>query len=76
MRELLTQALQENSSGRGSSKRVTLVVASFSMSLSLIILSIAAAMGKDVAAALLAVAGPLGAMSGYGYVHKTENKEQ
>jgi FtsH-binding integral membrane protein len=76
VKTLLIEALQENSSGRGSSKRLTLVAASFSMSMSLIILSIAALMGKDVAAALLAVAGPLGAMSGYGYVHKDEKKEQ
>jgi FtsH-binding integral membrane protein len=72
MRELLAQTLQENSSGRGSSKRLVMVVSCLAMSLSLIILSIAATFGHDVSLALAAVATPLGAMSGYSYVHKTE----
>lgn len=72
MKEIIKQALQENSSGRGSSKRLVMVASCLAMSVSLIILSVAATMGHDVSLALAAVATPLGAMSGYGYVHKPE----
>lgn len=72
MKELLTQALQENSSGRGSSKRIGLLMATTAMSISIILLSIAAMNGHEVGMALGAVAVPLAGLNGYSYVNKVE----
>lgn len=54
--------------GHGSIKRIVLFMAAGSLSVSTIILSIAACTGTEVSAALLAVTGPLAGMAGYGYV--------
>ena len=68
MRELLTQAMQDGRSERGSSKRVGLLLATSSMSVSVVILSIAALNGHEVSMALGAVAVPLAGLNGYSYV--------
>lgn len=74
MKDLLTQAMQENSSGRGSSKRIGLLMATTAMSVSIVLLSIAAMSGHEVSMALGAVALPLAGLNGYSYVHKPETK--
>lgn len=63
--------------GHASIKRLVLFMAGASLSLSTIILSIAACTGAEVSAALLAVTGPLAGMAGYGYVNgkKVEKPE-
>jgi len=72
VKELLTQAMQENGSGRGSSKRVGLLMATTAMSVSIVLLSIAAMNGHEVSMALAAVAVPLAGLNGYSYVNKVE----
>ena len=67
VRQLLTEALQDNASCRGSSKRLNTVMACAAMSLAIVILAIAAAMGRDVALAMAGVATPLAGMCGYNY---------
>jgi hypothetical protein len=51
-----------------SSKRVTLLVATFALALSVIMLSIAACMGHEVGVALGSVAVPLAGLGGWSYV--------
>jgi len=72
VRELLTQALQDNASNRGSSKRVNTVMATAAMSVSIVILAAAATMGHDVALAITGVSASLAGMCGYNYVKKPE----
>ena len=67
-RALLNEAMQDGRSGRGSSKRVGLLIATCAMSLSLVILSIAALSGHEVSMAMGAVAVPLAGLNGYSYV--------
>lgn len=56
------------SPGHASAKRLVFIVGGFALSISTVILSIAACTGAEVSAALLAVTGPLAGMAGYGYV--------
>lgn len=51
-----------------SSKRLAMLIATVSLAVSTIILSIAAVMGKPVAEALAAVSIPLAGLGGYSYV--------
>jgi len=60
--------MQDNKRGRGSSKRVGLLIATCAMSLSLILLAIAALYGHEVSMALGSVAVPLAGLNGYSYV--------
>jgi hypothetical protein len=55
-------------SGRSSSKRLGLLLATFALSLSIVMLSIAQILGYDAALALGAVAVPLAGLNGYSYV--------
>ena len=65
-----------------SSKRLAMLIATFALALSVVILSVAALFGYEVALALGAVSVPLDGLGGYSYVegskiHKTsENKEE
>lgn len=65
-----------------SSKRLAMLIATFSLALSVVILSVAALFGYEVALALGAVSVPLAGLGGYSYVegskvHKTsDNKEE
>lgn len=63
--------------GHASAKRLVFIVGGFALSVSTVILSVAACAGAEVSASLLAVTGPLAAMSGYGYVNgkKAERPE-
>ncbi len=51
-----------------SSKRVTLLLATFALALSVVLLSVAACLGRDVGVALGAVAVPLAGLGGWSYV--------
>lgn len=62
--------------GHASIKRLVLFMAGASLSLSTVILSIAACTGAEVSAALLAVTGPLAGMAGYGYVGGKKAEKQ
>jgi hypothetical protein len=55
--------------GHASAKRLVFIAGGFALSLSTVILSIAACAGAEVSASLLAVTGPLAGMAGYGYVN-------
>lgn len=64
----LRESISDGGSGKGSAKRLSLLVASLAMSASTVILAVAALFGYDVSLALAAVCTPLAGMSGYGYV--------
>lgn len=55
-------------SGRVSSKRVGLLVATCALALAVILLAVAHILGHDAALALGAVAVPLAGLNGYSYV--------
>lgn len=76
MIDLFRQALQENSTNRGSSKRVNTVIATLAMSLSTVLLAIGGMMGHDVAFAITGVSASLAGMCGYNYVRKSEAVKQ
>ena len=70
MAHWLRESISDSRTGVASAKRIALLVASPSMSLAVIILSLAAlVVGRDVAAALGAIAVPLAGLAGYGYVN-------
>lgn len=54
--------------GQASSKRIGLLLATSALSLAVLLLAVAALLGRDVAAALAAVAVPLSGLNGYSYV--------
>jgi hypothetical protein len=60
--------------GSLSSKRFVLVIAGVSLSISVLILSVAAVYGISVAAELWAVTSTLAALAGVSYVGKNENQ--
>jgi hypothetical protein len=64
----LIEAATDSTTKAVSSKRVAMLTATFSLALSTIALSIAAVMGREVAAALAAVSVPLAGLGGYSYV--------
>jgi len=70
IRELLSD------SGEVSSKRVTMLLAAAALAISVVVLSIAAVMGREVAAALGAVAVPLAGLGGYSYVQGSRVQSQ
>ena len=57
---------------RLSSKRFVLIISGVSLSISTIILSVAACLGVEVTSALFAVTGPMCALAGVSYVAKKE----
>lgn len=64
----LREAINDPNSKMASSKRVGLLFATFALSISVLMLSVAALFGYDVAMALTAVAVPLAGLNGYSYV--------
>ena len=61
-------AIKDNTTGGYSSKRIAMLMATFALAVSTILLSIAAMYGRDVAMALGAVSVPLAGLGGYSYV--------
>jgi len=65
----LREAVTDSQNGCVSSKRVSLLVAAFTLALATTLLAIAAMLGRSVDAALMmAVTAPLAGLSGVGYV--------
>jgi len=65
----LREAINDSKTKQASSKRVVMLMAGFAMSVAVVILSVAAMFGADVAGALTAVSIPLAGLSGYSYVN-------
>lgn len=65
----LREAISDGASGRASAKRVVMILAAFALALAVVILSVAAYLGREVAAALATVTVPLAGLGGYGYVN-------
>ena len=72
----LREAINDGKNGTASSKRIAMLSGAISMSIAVIVLSVAAWFGYDVAAALWAVTVPLAGLGGYSYVNGkvAENK--
>lgn len=65
----LREAINDSTTNKASAKRISLLMAAFAMSVAIVILAVAALMvGRDVAAAIGAIAVPLAGLAGYGYV--------
>lgn len=65
----LREAINDNKTGYASSKRIAMLAGAVSMSIAVVVLSVAAWFGYDVAAALWAVTVPLAGLGGYSYVN-------
>ena len=66
----LREAISDSQTNKASAKRIAMLMAALSMSAAVVILSLAALLvGRDVAAALGAIAVPLAGLAGYGYVN-------
>ena len=69
------EAINHNTTGQASSKRVALLMATCALSVATVLLSIAAVMGYSVAGELGAVAFPLAGLGGWSYQQQSkENK--
>ena len=64
----LREAISDGRTKKASIKRVALFIAVNALSIAAVILAASAYIGRDVALALGAVAGPLAGLAGYGYV--------
>lgn len=64
----LRKAINDNSTGLPSTKRIGLLCATFALSVAVLILSAAFFYGHDTSVALGAVAVPLAGLNGYSYV--------
>ena len=66
----LREAISDGRTQKASAKRIALLMAALAMSAAVVILALAALLvGRDVAAALGAIAVPLAGLAGYGYVN-------
>jgi hypothetical protein len=65
--ETLHQAVLENETGLGSSTRIAVILATFTLSLSTIVLTFAVIQSPELVPALSVVAGALGGMAGVSY---------
>lgn len=65
----LRESISDGKTGQASSKRIAMLSGAISMSIAVIVLSVAAWFGYDVAAALWAVTVPLAGLGGYSYVN-------
>ena len=65
----MREAINDSKTGTASSKRIAMLSGAISMSIAVIVLSVAAWFGYDVAAALWAVTVPLAGLGGYSYVN-------
>ena len=72
----LRESISDGKNGTASSKRIAMLSGAISMSIAVIVLSVAAWFGYDVAAALWAVTVPLAGLGGASYVggKAVENK--
>lgn len=70
----LREALSDSSSNRISAKRMTMLLATLSMSIAEILLAVAALYGRNVDMALAAVSVPLAGLGGYSYVNGKANE--
>lgn len=64
----LREAINDSATGKASSKRIAMLAGAVSMSLAVVVLSVAAWFGYDVADALWAVTVPLAGLGGASYV--------
>lgn len=64
----IREAINDDKTNKASSKRVVVLMAGLAMSVAVVILSVAALFGFEVAAELGAVCVPLAGMAGYSYV--------
>lgn len=65
----LRECINDSKTQKASSKRVLMLVAGFAMSVSVVLLSIAALYGHGVSAELASVCIPLAGLAGYNYVN-------
>ena len=65
----LRETINDSQTNKASAKRVAMLLATGSLSMSVIALSVAAIAGYDVAASLGAVSVPLAGLGGYSYVN-------
>lgn len=70
----LHEALSDSQTQRVSSKRVSMLLATLSMSVAEVILAVAALYGRNVDMALAAVSVPLAGLGGYSYVNGKANE--
>lgn len=70
----LHQALSDSATERVSAKRVAMLLATLSMSISEVVLAVAALYGRNVDMALAAVSVPLAGLGGYSYVNGKANE--
>lgn len=64
----IREAISDSSSGRASSKRIAMLSGAVSMSITVILLGVAAMLGYSVGVELGAVCVPLAGLGGYSYV--------
>lgn len=64
----LREAISDSRTGKATTKRIVMLIAAVAMSISIIILAVAALYDNEVGLALASVATPLAGMAGYGYV--------
>lgn len=72
----LRETINNSQTGLASSKRLSLLVATGAMSVTAILLGVAALMGYSVGVELGAVCVPLAGLSGYGYVNGKQMEER
>lgn len=74
----LREAINDSHTNKASSKRVTMLAATFSMSIAVVILAISSLLGHEVSSSLGAVCFPLAGLGGYSYVNgkAAERKSQ
>ena len=65
----MREAITDSRSGKASSKRIIMLLGGAAMSVSVVILSVAAVFGHPVAGELGAVSVPLAGLAGYSYVN-------
>jgi len=70
----LREALSDSATQRVSAKRLAMLLATLSMSISEVVLAIAALYGRNVDMALAAVSVPLAGLGGYSYVNGKANE--
>lgn len=70
------EAINDSRTGKASSKRVAMLAGAGSMSIAVVVLSVASLFGYEVAAALWAVTVPLAGLGGYSYVNGKQVEAQ
>lgn len=65
----LREAINDSRTEKASSKRIVMLLAGLAMSISVIVLSVAALLGHPVSGEMAAVCVPLAGLGGYAYVN-------